>query len=193
VIGIGAGVFDSLVELRKELDDAGQPKIAPHVELADVNVAQKAPARTVQILETEAQPYRLRDYLWLEMATWFREEDPSFAGLDNETAQDLAGELASVRFALDSSGRTVIESKDQMKRRGLRSCDLADSLAATFYTSGVIGKKLLRELLQEAGIVHTCEYNCGRNHPQFVTCCKIWSFSSSKAAFSSAPRFNHLR
>ena len=27
-----------------------------------------------------------------------------------------------------------------MKKRGLRSCDLADSLAATFYTSGVIGK-----------------------------------------------------
>src|SRR5258706_2659225 len=91
VIGIGAGVFDRLVEMRKELDDSGQPKIAPHIELVDVNVAQKAPERAVQILGTEAQPYRLRDYLWLEMANWFREEDPSFSGLDNETAQDLAG------------------------------------------------------------------------------------------------------
>ena len=27
-----------------------------------------------------------------------------------------------------------------MKKRGLRSCDLADSLAATFFTSSVIGK-----------------------------------------------------
>jgi len=102
-----------------------------------VNVAEKAPARPV--LKTEAQPYRLRDYLWLEMADWLREEEPSFAGLDNETAQDLAGELASVRFTIDSSGRTVIESKDQMKKRGLRSCDLADALAITFFTTGVIG------------------------------------------------------
>ena len=34
----------------------------------------------------------------------------------------------------------MIESKDAMKKRHLRSCDLADSLAATFYTTGVIGK-----------------------------------------------------
>src|SRR5258706_8683532 len=139
VIGIGAGVFDRLVEMRKELDDSGQPKVSPHIELVDVNVAQKAPVRAVQVLEVESQPYRLRDYLWLEMAHWLQIEEPSFAGLDNETAQDLAGELASVRFAIDSSGRTVIEGKDAMKKRGLRSCDLADALAATFYTSGVIG------------------------------------------------------
>jgi phage terminase large subunit len=138
-IGIGSGVYDRLVEMRKELDDAGQPKIAPMVSLQDVNVAQKAPVRAVQVLDTESQPYRLRDYLWLEMARWFREDEPSFAGADADIAQDLAGELASVRFSIDSSGRTVIEAKDQMKRRGLRSCDLADSLASTFYTSGVMG------------------------------------------------------
>jgi hypothetical protein len=138
-IGVGSGVFDRLVEMRKELDDAGQPKIAPMIALQDVNVAQKAPVRAVQVLDTESQPYRLRDYLWLEMAKWLREDEPSFAGADADTAQDLAGEIASVRFMIDSSGRTVIEAKDQMKRRGLRSCDLADALAATFYTSGVLG------------------------------------------------------
>ena len=73
------------------------------------------------------------------MSRWLREEEVSLAGLDPDTAQDLAGELASVRFSIDSSGRTVIEPKDAMKRRGLRSCDLANSLAATFYTSGVLG------------------------------------------------------
>jgi len=126
--------------MKREMDEAGQPKIASFVQITDVNVAQKAPVRAVQILETESQPYRLRDYLWLEMARWFREEGVSFAGLDPDTAEDLAGELCSVRFAIDSSGRTQIESKDSMKKRGLRSCDLADSLATTFYTSGVLGK-----------------------------------------------------
>jgi hypothetical protein len=139
VVGIGSGVFDRLVELRKEKGDDGQPLIAPTVALQDVNVAQKAPVRAVQVLDVESQPYRLRDYLWLEMARWLREDEPSFAGADPDVAQDLAGEIASVRFMIDSSGRTVIESKDQMKKRHLRSCDLADALAATFYTSGVMG------------------------------------------------------
>jgi len=139
-IGIGAGVYDRLAELRKELDDYGLPKIPPLVQLVPVNVAEKAPERSVQNLETEAQPLRLRDYLWLEVARWLREEEPSFAGLDSEVAQDLAGELTSVRFAIDSSGRTVIESKDAMKKRHLRSCDLADALGATFFTTGVVGR-----------------------------------------------------
>ena len=152
-IGVGAGVFDRLVELKKELDDYGLPKIAPPVQLVSVNVAEKAPEHSVHQLGVEAQPYRLRDYLWLEMARWLREEEPSFAGLDSEVAQDLAGELASVRFAIDSSGRTVIEPKDAMKKRGLHSCDLADALGATFYTIGVIGKgaaifEIMRERYQ---------------------------------------------
>ena len=33
----------------------------------------------------------------------------------------------------------MIESKDMMKKRGLRSCDLADSLGTTFFSAGVIG------------------------------------------------------
>src|SRR5271167_162413 len=48
--------------MRKELDDTGQPKIAPMVALHGVNVAHKAPVRAVQVLDTESQPYRLRDY-----------------------------------------------------------------------------------------------------------------------------------
>ena len=87
------------------------------------------------------------------MARWLREEEPSFAGLDSQVAQDLAGQLASVRFAIDSSGRSVIEPKDARKKGGLHSCDLADALGATFCTTGVIGKgaaifEIMRERYQ---------------------------------------------
>ena len=51
---------------------------------------------------------------------------------DHEACEDLAGELSSVRYRTDSNGRIVIESKDQMKARHLRSPDLADTLALTF-------------------------------------------------------------
>ena len=73
----------------------------------------------MQQLETEAQPYRLRDYLWLEMARWLREEEPSFAGLDSEVAQDLAGELTSVRFCDRLQRPDRDRSKDAMKKRRL--------------------------------------------------------------------------
>lgn len=116
VVGLGAGVADRLREQK-----------APVV---DVNVAETAPDRKRGT--TEAQPWKLRDYLWLEMSEWFRDEHPSLADVERDHAEDLAGEVASVRYALDSSGRLVIESKDAMKKRGLRSPDLADALGLTF-------------------------------------------------------------
>lgn len=129
--GLGAGPYDRLVELRK------QGKISQDVILIGVNVATKAPDRSA--LDTDHQPYRLRDYIWLEMKSWVSNENPSFAGCARDNAEDLAGELASVRYFIDSSGRLVVESKDQMKKRHIRSCDIADALGTTFFSSGVIG------------------------------------------------------
>ena len=59
-------------------------------------------------------------------------EDPVCAAPDRQLNQDLAGELASVAYALDSDGRLVVESKDGMKKRLGHSPDLADALCATF-------------------------------------------------------------
>lgn len=129
--GLGAGPYDRLVELKK------QGKLPASLLLIGVNVAEKAPDR--HGLETEFQPYRLRDYIWLEMKDWIMGDGPSFEGAPRDFAQDLAGELASVRYSIDSNGRLVVESKDQMKKRHLRSCDIADSLGTTFFSSGVIG------------------------------------------------------
>ena len=129
--GLGAGPFDRLNEMRR----AG--KLPEGLVLVGVNVAEKAPHRSG--LDTEHQPYRLRDFVWLEMADWIASGEPSFSDISKDAAEDLAGELCSVRYAIDSSGRLVIESKDAMKKRGLRSCDLADALGTTFFSTGVIG------------------------------------------------------
>jgi phage terminase large subunit len=67
-----------------------------------------------------------------EMARWMREAKPSFVMAPKDHAEDLAGELCSVTYALDSSGRIVAEPKSEMKKRGLRSPDLADALGVTF-------------------------------------------------------------
>src|SRR5208337_5076222 len=82
-IGIGSGVHDRLAEIKraKEMDSNGNPLINPFVQIVPVNVSERAPMRSKQALDTEQQPYKLRDFLWLEMHKWLRDDEPSFAGL----------------------------------------------------------------------------------------------------------------
>jgi hypothetical protein len=122
VIGLGAGVYDRLAELKRQ----GQirPTIVP------VNVAEKAP---LVRHPADARPRRLRDFLWLEMADWLRHAQPVFCAEDRGACEDLAGELASVGYALDSNGDLVVEDKDHIRKRLGLSCDLADALGDTFY------------------------------------------------------------
>jgi phage terminase large subunit len=121
IIGIGSGVYDRLAELRRQ----GSIRCA----VVAVNVAEAPPLHPSQ---GEPRPRRLRDYLWLTMAAWLREEEPIFAAEDRQACEDLAGEVACVKYGLDSNGYLVIESKDEMKRRLGHSPDLADGLACTF-------------------------------------------------------------
>lgn len=121
VIGLGAGVYDRLAELQRQ-------GALPCGVLA-VNVAQKSPPVRHP---ADAKPRLLRDYLWLEMARWLREEAPAFCAADATACEDLAGELATVQFQLDSNGCLVIEDKDMMKKRLGHSPDLADALGCTF-------------------------------------------------------------
>jgi hypothetical protein len=121
VIGLGAGVYDRLAELKR------QGSIACAV--VAVNVAMKAPPVRHP---ADAKPRLLRDYLWLEVARWLREEAPVFAAPDRGACEDLAGELASVGYGLDSNGCLVIEDKEHMKKRLGLSPDLGDGLCCTF-------------------------------------------------------------
>lgn len=141
VVGLGAGVVDRLRELRTE------KKIKARI--VEVNVAQSAPERFDPYEEegtVEAQGAKLRDYLWLEGARWVRDEAPSFGMVDKDIAEDLAAELSTVKYRIDSSGRLVMESKDEMKKRLGHSPDIADSVLLTFapedvddHVLGIIG------------------------------------------------------
>jgi hypothetical protein len=44
----------------------------------------------------------------------------------------LAAQLGSIKWTLDSRGRIKIESKDDMRKRGLPSPDRADVVAQSF-------------------------------------------------------------
>lgn len=107
-IGIGAGVVDRLAEL--ELPVRG------------INVAESA-AVTEKF-------HRLRDELWWRGRQWFEARDCCIPDDDK-----LVSELAAPTYDFSSSGKIIVESKSDMKKRGLKSPNLADAFLLTFATS----------------------------------------------------------
>ena len=104
-IGLGSGVVDRLVELG-------------------------LPARGINVAESPAlrQKYmKLRDELWFRAREWLEARDCKMA--DDE---QLVNELSTLRFSITSNGKFKAESKDQMKKRGFKSPDLADAFVLTF-------------------------------------------------------------
>jgi len=122
-VGLGAGIYDRLAEVRR-VEQLPWTLVA-----VDVSKAAPSPRKG------EPRPRLLRDWLWIEMAHWLRHDAPVFAGrtaAERQACEDLAGELASVTYGLDSHGRLVVEPKDDMRKRLGHSPDLADSLGTTF-------------------------------------------------------------
>lgn len=104
-IGLGAGVFDRLVELN-------YPAIG-------VNVAEVA--------ALDLQASKLRDDLWLQVRDWFTRQD---CRIPNDPS--LIRDLQAPSFKFTSGGKYKIASKDEMKRAGYSSPDRGDALALTF-------------------------------------------------------------
>lgn len=110
VIGIGAGVTDRLREMG-------------------------LPARGINVSESPALGDRFRN-LRAELAwkgrEWFASRDSNLAG-----DEALGAELVGIRYKYTSNGKVQIESKDEMKKRGIRSPDLADAFFLTFAADAV--------------------------------------------------------
>ena len=67
-----------------------------------------------------------RTEMWDKTREWLE----SGGAIPNDPA--LKGELAAPAYSFDAAGRKVLEPKEKLKERGLRSPDLADALALTF-------------------------------------------------------------
>lgn len=103
-IGIGAGVADTL---RRQF---------PRGVVVDVNSS---------IRLSDGQNYNLRARIWRDLREWIK----NGASLPNDS--DLATELTALQYEY-RGGELLLESKDDAKKRGVRSPDRADSLALTF-------------------------------------------------------------
>jgi hypothetical protein len=104
VIGMGGGVVDRLREL-------GLP-------VRGVNVAESP---------SMGQSYtNLRAELWFKLRGWLEARHSKLP--KNE---QLVAELTAIRYSFASNGKMKAEGKDEMRRRGLKSPDLADAVCLT--------------------------------------------------------------
>jgi hypothetical protein len=109
VIGMGAGVVDRLKELK--------------LPAVGINVAESP---------SVGERYnRLRDELWFKAREWFAGRDVSMVRDDA-----LLAELTLPSYKILSNGKIQVESKDDLKKRGVTSPDLADAFCLTFAQTG---------------------------------------------------------
>lgn len=109
VIGIGAGVCDRLAALAKGSSWSCQ--------IVGVNTS---------IRVEDGTNYNLRAKVWDEGREWLKDAP---ASLPNDPT--LKAELCALKY-LYRNGLRLIESKDDAKKRGIKSPDHADSLMLTF-------------------------------------------------------------
>lgn len=119
VIGVGAGVADWLQKHHMK-------------NLYQVNVASSS---------SDVEKYdRLRDELWCKVRDkcllgLYSFPDIKVNGEQETLGGKLASELATVRYKFNRHGGYVIESKKDMKSRGVDSPNIADALCLTEYFS----------------------------------------------------------
>ena len=104
-IGLGSGVADRLRELG-------------HV-VRDVNVSEAS--------AMNPQAAKLRDELWLSVKEWLNARACRLPKME-----ELRQELVAPTYTFTSNGKIKVEGKAELKRRGMRSPDLADALCISF-------------------------------------------------------------
>ena len=106
--GLGAGVVDRLIELGHE--DVVEP---------------------INFGGTSLDPQRFKNRraeMWWNLRDWLDGDMPVMIPDKDELHTDLCAPF----YKYDSHARRQLESKDDIKKRGLRSTDCADALALTF-------------------------------------------------------------
>ena len=110
-IGVGAGVVSRLQEEGR-------------MPVRGVNVSESA---------SLGQQYtNLRAELWGKAKEWLERKDCKIL------SPSLATELSTPKYAFASNGKMKIESKGDMRSRGIKSPDLADSFCLTFGSTPAI-------------------------------------------------------
>lgn len=121
--GLGGGVTDRLEEVKLE-EKLNRMVIVP------VNAAGKVPDDVVENGQVKASDLydNITTYLWATVKTKLEAGEICLEN-DNE----LVAQLSCRKYRLTSRGKIILESKDEMKQRGVESPDRADAVALSCF------------------------------------------------------------
>lgn len=127
-IGVGWGVVGILQQWRKEGVFGA--------DIVAVNVAENA--------NDEKKFYRSRDEMWWSMRDLIEPNRDGADMLELDLEAKVLAQLNAPTYADDSKGRVQVESKDEMKERGVHSPDRAEAVLLALYepTGGPQGRKM---------------------------------------------------
>lgn len=116
--GVGAGVYDRLIEM-------GYGAI---VRAVNFGSSPFEPVKKDRDGKPLAGPLNRRAEMWMNSKDWL--SDP--AGADIPDLDSLQSDACGPGYKYDSSTRLILESKEDMRNRGVRSPDEWDAVALTF-------------------------------------------------------------
>lgn len=137
--GLGAGVVDIL----HGWDDVDREKIIP------VNFGSAPQEPDIIMPDGKKQPgaKNRRAEMWKRSKEWL--EDISGADIPDDDA--LQADACGPSYTYDMNQRLVLESKEKMRARGVRSPDGWDSVVLTFAEPAPRKKKKVREAINTSG------------------------------------------
>ena len=121
--GLGGGVTDRLEEVKQE-------ESLTRMVIVPINAAGKVPEEKTEHGNQKANDIydNMTTYLWGTVKDKLMLEEISLEN-DNE----LVAQLTCRKYRLTSKGKVLLESKEEMKKRGLSSPDRADAVALSCY------------------------------------------------------------
>lgn len=111
MVGLGVGIYDRLLEL----------------QFTNVIGVEAGGSATDAPKKEGSRFSNKKAECWGLMKEWFADK-PNQIPDEDEVQEDLT----APHFTYDSNQRLVIESKENMRKRGIKSTDIADALALTF-------------------------------------------------------------
>lgn len=148
-VGVGAGLYDMFRHAVWN-NRIGYPVIKVHC-------SESAPA------DKDGECRTLRDWLWWKSRKFFRSRPVHFDGLPEDPVwKQMKMELLAPTYKI-ASGKVVAESKDDMKKRGLRSPNLADALNTTFFQDYEIFQETYSKLENLSGNQKKCRKKIPRS------------------------------
>ena len=119
--GLGGGVTDRLKEVKKE-EKLYKMYVIP------INAAEKIEIDTAAGKDAARRYDDLTTDMWASMKDLLEKKQ-----IVLEDDEQTVAQLSSRKYAMTSNGKIKIESKKEMKKRGLDSPDRADALALALY------------------------------------------------------------